>query len=62
MNDPRDFKVLRPKQGDPHGKVQWRPLRRGVADMYRRAQVGQASNERYLDALAATDTSTRWVN
>jgi hypothetical protein len=58
MNDPRDFKVLRPKQGDPHGKVQWRPLRRGVADMYRRAQVGQASNERYLDALAATDTST----
>lgn len=58
MNDPRDFKVLRTKQGDPHGKAQWRPLRRGVADIYRRAQVGQASNQRYLDALTATDTST----
>jgi hypothetical protein len=58
MNDPRDFKVLRPKHGDPHSKTQWRPLRRGIADIYRRAQVGQASNDRYLDALAATDTST----
>src|SRR5260370_15680208 len=58
MNDPRDFKVLRPKHGQPHGKAQWRPLRRGIADIYRRAQVGQASNHRYLDALAATDTST----
>jgi hypothetical protein len=58
MNDPRDFKVLRPKHGDRHGKAQWRPLRRGIADIYRRAQVGQASNERYLDALAGTDTST----
>lgn len=44
MNDPSDFKVFRPKQGDPHGKPQWRPLRRGVADVYRRAQVSQASN------------------
>ena len=58
MNDPRDFKVLRAKHGDPHGKAQWRPLRRGVADIYRRAQVSQASNDRYLDAMAATDTST----
>lgn len=58
MNDPSDFKVLRKKQGQSKGKPQWRPLRRGVSDIYRRAQVSQASNERYLDALAATDTST----
>ncbi len=58
MNNPSDFKVLRKKQGESKGKAQWRPLRRGVADVYRRAQVSQASNERYLDALAATDTST----
>jgi hypothetical protein len=58
MNDPGDFKVFRPKEGDPHGKAQWRTLRRGVADIYRRAQVSQASNQRYLDALAAADTST----
>ncbi|MBI4445716.1 MAG: hypothetical protein HY645_07370 [Acidobacteria bacterium] len=58
MNDPYDFKVFRTKEGDPHGKAEWRVLRRGIADVYRRAQVTQASNERYLDALAAADTST----
>jgi hypothetical protein len=58
INDPADFKVFRPKQNDPSGECDWRPLRRGIADLHRRAQVSQASNERYLDALAATDTST----
>jgi hypothetical protein len=58
MNDPRDFKVLRKKHGESKGRAKWRPMRRGVADVSRRAQVSQASNERYLDALAATDTST----
>ena len=58
MNDPGDFKVFRPKQGQPDGKLQWMPLRLGVADIYRRAQVSQASNDRYLDALASVDTST----
>jgi hypothetical protein len=58
MNNPSDFKVLRKKHGQSKGKAQWRPLRRGVADVQRRAQVSQASNQRYLDALAATDTST----
>lgn len=59
MNDPGDFRVFRPKQGQPDGKLQWLPLRLGVADIYRRAQVCQASNDRYLDALASVDTSTR---
>jgi hypothetical protein len=57
MNDPTDFKVLRKKHGQSKGKARWRPLRRGVADVHRRAQVSQAANQRYLDALAATDTS-----
>jgi len=58
MNNPSDFKVLRKKHGQSKGKPKWRPLRRGVADVHRRAQVSQASNERYLDALAATNIST----
>ena len=57
MNDPYGFKVFRPKENDPGGPCSWRPLRYGVADFHRRAQVSQASNERYLDALAAVDTS-----
>ncbi len=57
MNNAQDFKAFRPRENDPHGKRKWRPLRRGIADLHRRSQVSQAANERYLDALAATDTS-----
>src|SRR5439155_25777268 len=33
----------------------WRRLRKGVADLHRRAQLSQAANERYLEALASVD-------
>ncbi len=55
------FKVFRPMDG-PRGKsrkLAWRPLRKGIADLHRRAQVSQRSNDTYLDALAAVDDSTR---
>ena len=57
LNDPTDFKVYRPKEGGPAEELDWRPLRKGVADLYRRAQVSQKANERYLDALSSVDTS-----
>ena len=53
-----DFKVFRPLQHQPRGALAWRPLRKGVADLYRRAQVSQRSNEHYLDALATVDDGT----
>jgi hypothetical protein len=53
-----DFKVLRPAHDDPEGALAWRPLRKGVADLHRRAQISQRSNEAYLDALAAVDDTT----
>ena len=53
-----DFKVFRPLQNDPNGRLSWRPLRKGVADLHRRAQVSQRSNDNYLEALAAVDDST----
>ena len=62
INDPEDFKVFRPKENDPGGECKWRPLRHGVADLHRRTQISQASNERYLDALAAADTSIQIGN
>lgn len=55
INDPCDFKVYRPKEGDPEGPKSWRRLRKGVADLHRRAEVSQKSNERYLESLAAVD-------
>lgn len=56
--DITDFMVLRPPHDDPEGKLAWRPLRKGVADLHRRAQVSQRSNDAYLDALAAVDDTT----
>lgn len=52
INDPRGFRVYRAAENHPDGPLAWRPLRRGVADLHRRAQVSQAANERYLEALA----------
>jgi hypothetical protein len=56
--NPRDFKVLRPLHDQPEGTLAWRPLRKGVADLHRRAEVSQRANETYLDALAAVEDTT----
>jgi hypothetical protein len=58
LNDPTDFRVYRPKEGDPEGPKSWRPMRYGVADLQRRAIVCQAANDRYLEALAAVQDTT----
>ncbi len=58
INKPRDMKVYRPKEGDEGGKKQWRYLRKGVADLWRRGQLCQAANERYLEAMSAVDHPT----
>ena len=55
VNDPRDMKVYRTVEGDPRGPKRWLRLRKGVADLHRRAEVSQASNARYLEALAAVE-------
>jgi hypothetical protein len=58
INNARDLKVFRTTEGNPKGKRQYRRLRKGVADLRRRTQLCQSANNRYLDRLAATDTST----
>jgi hypothetical protein len=59
--NPLPFKVFRPLDStrSRSRKLAWRPLRKGIADLHRRAQVSQLSNHRYLDALAAVEDSTR---
>ncbi len=47
-----DFRVYRPKEGDPNGKKSWRRMRRGIADLNRRAEISRKSAERYLNAYA----------
>jgi len=61
INQPREFKVFRGTEADPD-KKQWRPLRKGVADLHRRAQVSQASNDRYMKAMAAVEQTTPLKN
>lgn len=56
INQPRDFKVFRRKEGQRRGPLSWQRMRKGVADLHRRAKVSQQANERYLEALASIDT------
>src|SRR5580704_13168867 len=58
MEDPEDFKVYRRPEGEPDGPLAWLRMRKGIADLHRRAEVSQKANERYLDALASVDDST----
>jgi len=53
INNPRQFKVFRTAEGDEKGQPRWLPLRKGVADTHRLAQVADACNDRYLTALAS---------
>jgi hypothetical protein len=56
---PKNFKVYRRKEGDRKGPKAWRPMRRGIADLPRRARVSQQCNERYLGALASVEATAR---
>ena len=58
INNAAAFRSFRASESDPEGEKTWRKMRRGVADMYRRAEVSQAANDRYAEALAALDTTT----
>jgi len=58
LNNVADLRVYRPKEGDPDGELAWRVMRRGIADLHRRAQVSGTATERYLDALASVDDDT----
>ena len=59
MNNEKAFRVYRPSEGNPEGEKRWRRMRRGLADLHRRGEVSQKINDRYLDALASVDDSTR---
>ena len=58
LREPNLFKVFRPAEGNPEGPQAWRPMRLGLADLQRRAEVSQAANERHLQALVAVHVTT----
>lgn len=58
LNRPHQFRVYRTSEGDPEGKMRWQVLRKGIGDLNRRAEICQAANRRYLDALAGVNPTT----
>jgi hypothetical protein len=54
INDPQDYRVFRTKEGEPSDATKtWQPMRKGVADMPRRAEVAEAANKRLAESLAS---------
>ena len=52
--NPTEFKVWRTlENAPPDAASEWLPMRKGIADLHRRAQVSQASNDRFATAQAA---------
>ena len=62
INNPSEFRVLR-RVTDDKGRIErrWCPMRKGTSDFWRFAQVGAASNRRYLDALATASPNSEGV-
>jgi hypothetical protein len=53
INKVSTFKVFRVKEGeDPTAPKSWQQMRKGVADLPRRAEIGQAINNRLAESLA----------
>ncbi|HLW66098.1 MAG TPA: hypothetical protein VKS79_12375 [Gemmataceae bacterium] len=58
INQATSFKVYRTKEGDNGGPRSWQPLRKGVADLHRQAEVSQRANERLAESLATVADTT----
>jgi hypothetical protein len=59
INNVDVFRTYRPKEGGPEDDLQWRKMRKGVADLHRRAEVSQHTNNRLINTLASVDDSQR---
>jgi hypothetical protein len=59
INDPTGYRVYRTKEGAPPDAAKsWQQLRKGVADLGRRAEVSQAANQRLAESLAGVAETT----
>jgi hypothetical protein len=58
INDPSGFRVYRHKEGAAAAPKSWQQLRKGVADLPRRAEVSAAANERLAASLASVAEPT----
>jgi hypothetical protein len=58
INDAAGFKSYRSPEGKPDAAKAWHPMAKGIGELHRRTEVSQASNTRYLQALASVEETT----
>jgi hypothetical protein len=59
INQPQGYRVFRTKEGeDDNAPKSWQQMRKGVADLDRRAEVSQAANHRLAESLATVAQTT----
>jgi hypothetical protein len=59
INNPREFKIF--KESGKEGQKKWVPMGKSIANLYRYAQVSEAANKRYLDAIALAEPKTESI-
>jgi hypothetical protein len=62
INNPREFKVLRVVETPAGIKRRWLPMGKGVANLWRYAQVVTQTNSRYLEALAQVQRKSEAID
>ncbi len=57
INDAMGFKTFRAPEGKPRAAPRWQRMRKGIADLHRRAEVSHAANKRYLRTIAPVENT-----
>ena len=52
INNPREFKIYKEVTRKGEKVMEWVPMGKSIANLYRYAQVSMAANKRYIEALA----------
>jgi hypothetical protein len=58
INNPSEFKICRQTEA---GLLRWAPMRKGVSNLYRYAEVGLQANQRYLEHLAQAKLKSKAI-
>jgi len=61
INNPEAFKVRKKVIRNGQQVMEWVPMRKGVAYLFRFQEVSRLANQRYLDALAVVEDPTRAI-
>jgi len=61
INDPHEFKIYK-DTGKEEKVKKWVPMGKTIANLYRYAQVAQAANKRYLDAVTLAEVRGDYIH